>query len=278
MKPDDRREGRSQRDLFATRDDLDLRRERADDLRYEGPLTVGADAEEEEEEDYDSGSGKAFFTAAIVGGIVILLVGAALWFRSGTEELISTEENARLAAAASVAASDPRPLPPAESAPIPATPRAVDPLEEGYRRAPDAAAPTRARGAGTERQAAAAKPPRPAPAEVAMRPAGSAAGSVRELVAAGELEKAARAGEGEVRAAGPWTLQVLFACQPDTVQRAFRAVPSASLSLATADSNGRTCWRLLYGSYADREAAVAAIGSVPDYFRQSGTPRPVETR
>lgn len=278
MKPDDRREGVPQRDLFATREDLDLRRERAEDFRYEGPLGVG-DGEEEEEEEYDSGSGKAFFTAAIVGGIVILLVGAALWFRSGTEEMISAEENARLAAATSAAADAPPAAALPETVLVPATPRSIDPLlEEGYRRVPEGRAAAGPRDAPVERPAAAEKPPRPAPSEAAMRPDPAAVGSVRQLVEAGQLDEAARAGEQEARAAGPWSLQVLYACQPETVQRAFRAVPSRTLSLTSARGEGRACWRLLYGSYPDRESAVAAIGRVPEYFRQSGSPRPVETR
>jgi hypothetical protein len=290
MGSDDRRDGGQQRDLFTTQDGHERRRDRGDELRYEGPLIVGddADAADDEGEGETSGSGKAFFTAAIVGGIVILLVGAALWFRSSTDDMISAEENARLAAATD--ASDaggqpaqsereyvPPPLPPPAAAPE----RATDfrPLPEApadrVERAPQVAEARPAPAAPREPQAAA--PARPAPSEASLRRDTAGGSPVRALVEAGRLDEAAAAGQQSAQAA-PWSLQVLLACDPANVRRAFQSVPSGPLTVVPAEANGRTCWRLLYGSYPDRESAVAGIGSVPDYFRQSGTPRPYETR
>ena len=283
MSSDDRRDDGQQRDLFTTRDGRERRRDRGDELRYEGPLIVGGDddAADDEGEGDTSGSGKAFFTAAIVGGIVILLVGAALWFRSSTDEMISAEENARLAAAtdASEIAGEPAqaerddvppPLPPPAAAPE--HPTDYRPLPEvpadRFESAPQVAEVT---------PPAPVAPPRPAPSDASLRRDGAGGSSVRALVEAGRIDEAATAGQQAVRAA-PWSLQVLLACDPANVRRAFQSVPSGPLTVVPAEANGRACWRLLYGSYLDRDSAVAGIGGVPDYFRQSGTPRPYETR
>ncbi len=280
----DRRDGGSQHDLFTTRDGAQRPHGRGDELRYEGPLIAGDDDDADEAvEDDGAGSGKAFFTAAIVGGIVILLVGAALWFRSSTDEMISAEENARLAAAtdATEAAAEPvqsereyvpPPLPP---------PAAATETPSGYRPVPETPADRLERAP----QVAEIAPPepgpvapaRPAPSEAGLRRESGAASPVRALVEAGRLDEAAAAGQAASRSA-PWSLQVLLACDPANVRRAFQSVPSGPLTVIPAETNGRSCWRLLYGAYPDRESAVAGIGSVPDYFRQSDTPRPFETR
>jgi hypothetical protein len=291
MGSDDRRDGGQQRDLFTARDGHERRRDRGGELRYEGPLIVGdeADAADDEAEDETSGSGKAFFTAAIVGGIVILLVGAALWFRSSTDEMISAEENARLAAAtdASDVAAVPAPseheyVPPPLPAPVAGSEQPTD-----YRSMPKApadrfeSAPQRADAAQLTppepRQPEPAAPARPAPSEASLRRDTAGGSSVRALVEAGRLDEAAAAGQQALRAA-PWSLQVLLACDPANVRRAFQSVPAGPLSLVPAEKDGRACWRLLYGAYPDRDSAVAGIGSVPDYFRQSGKPSPYETR
>ena len=293
MGSDDRRDGGHQRDLFTTRGGQERRRVRGDELRYEGPLIVGDDSEEadDQSEAETSGSGRAFFTAAIVGGIVILLVGAALWFRSSTDEMISAEENARLAAAtdASTIAAEPAqserddvppPLPP------PSTPESAD----VFRPVPEA--PTTRSGSAPHvaeatppslREEPAAPEPvpaaaaRPAPSEASLRRDDGGHPSVRALVEAGRLDEAAMAGQRAARVS-PWSLQVLLACDPANVRRAFENVPSGSLSVVPARVGGRACWRILYGSYPDRAGALAGIDSVPDYFRQSGKPTPYETR
>ncbi len=287
MSSDDRRDGGQQHDLFTTRDGRERQRERGDELRYEGPLIVGGDSAEHGDEDAEEsgGSGKAFFTAAIVGGIVILLVGAALWFRSSTDEMISAEENARLAAAtdSSQAVEEPpavaRETPPAPlPTPVPPAEPPVDyrPLPETPARAPERE-PEVARIVPPAAEAPLPAPARPAPSEASLRREAGTGSPVRSLVESGRIEEAAAAGQQTARAA-PWSLQVLLACDPANVRRAFQSVPSGPLTVVPAESNGRTCWRLLYGSYPDRDSAVAGIGSVPDYFRQSGTPRPIETR
>lgn len=282
MSSDDRRDGGQQRDLFTTRDGHERRRDRGDELRYEGPLIVGDDdAADDEGEGETSGSGKAFFTAAIVGGIVILLVGAALWFRSSTDEMISAEENARLAAAtdASEFAGEPARADREAEPPALPPPGAASEHPTDYRPLPEAPADrveSAPQVAGVTPPAPGA-PSRPAPSEVSLRRATAGDSSIRALVEAGRLDEAATAGQQAMRAA-PWSLQVLLACDPANVRRAFQSVPSGPLAVVPAEASGRSCWRLLYGSYPDRDSAVAGIDSVPDYFRQSGTPRPYETR
>ncbi|MCU0232369.1 MAG: hypothetical protein MUC67_13545 [Acidobacteria bacterium] len=291
MGADDRRDGRQQRDLFTTREGHEGRRERGDDLRYDGPLIGGGDDQDVDDgaTDEGSGSGKAFFTAALVGGIVILLVGAALWFRSSTDEMISAEENARLAAATDATAIGAEPVQAERDEPPPSLPppAATPPEPSDYRPLPErppigsesasTVAESAPPAAGTPRDPEPSVPARPAPAEASLRREGTEGASVRALVEAGRLEDAANVGQ-QAAVAAPWSLQVLLACDPNNVRRAFQGSPSGPLNLVRAEVDGRACWRLLYGAYPDRASAVAGIESVPDYFRQSGTPRPYATR
>ena len=75
---------------------------------------------------------------------------------------------------------------------------------------------------------------------------------------------------------GAYTLQLLAACDPRTLERIGRRVPpGGSLRLVPTRLSGRSCYRVLWGIYPDRERAVAAGAGVPAYFTEPPLPVPV---
>jgi len=67
-----------------------------------------------------------------------------------------------------------------------------------------------------------------------------------------------------------FSVQMLTACAPETVQKAVGAAGSEELIILPVALNGRACYRLCWGVYGDRRAAEAALASIPTYFRQGG--------
>jgi septal ring-binding cell division protein DamX len=98
------------------------------------------------------------------------------------------------------------------------------------------------------------------------------AGDPHALLAQGALPEAARAFAAQIApmARGRFTVQVLVACAPETVQKAVSAVPSQELLVLPVDLKGRACYRLGWGIHDSRPAAEAALRSLPSYFRQGG--------
>jgi hypothetical protein len=90
-------------------------------------------------------------------------------------------------------------------------------------------------------------------------------------VASGDVAAAASRGAALARQGG-WSLQLMLACKPESVKRAFAAVPSNDLFLVPAPKG---CYRLLWGRFDDADAARSATGTVPDHFRDAGKARPV---
>jgi septal ring-binding cell division protein DamX len=86
---------------------------------------------------------------------------------------------------------------------------------------------------------------------------------------------ASRAGDDAselARNRGRWTLQLLVACKTETVQRYLERAPGASsLYLLPVEMNGNPCFRVCWGTYVTREAAVVA--EVPPALR-SGVDQP----
>jgi hypothetical protein len=111
------------------------------------------------------------------------------------------------------------------------------------------------------------------PTPVPPAPAASA-GDARGLLQRGALPEAARAFAAAYAptAQGRFSLQVLTACAPDTVQKAVEAVGVDQLFILPVNFKGRDCYRLCWGVYGDRPSAEAAISQVPGYFRQGGAP------
>ena len=71
-----------------------------------------------------------------------------------------------------------------------------------------------------------------------------------------------------------FTLQVLVACETPTLARMARAVPADELFLLPVQISGRTCYRVGWGTYPSRDAALGAVDHVPAYFTATGD-RPV---
>ena len=68
-----------------------------------------------------------------------------------------------------------------------------------------------------------------------------------------------------------FTLQLMIACQPDTVTRArAQSGDDDSLFVLPYSYKGQSCFRTCWGIYPDKEAARAAIGRLPRVFSEAG--------
>ena len=74
---------------------------------------------------------------------------------------------------------------------------------------------------------------------------------------------------------GAFTLQLLTACQHDTIKEAQRSLPSQELYLVTKKVNGRACFRICLGTFESRESAGRALAGLPAGYRAGGAVRPV---
>ncbi|MEN6526250.1 MAG: hypothetical protein ABFD65_07155 [Candidatus Polarisedimenticolia bacterium] len=101
----------------------------------------------------------------------------------------------------------------------------------------------------------------------------SVGGTARKLVADGKIHDAATLGAIHAQNApsGSYSVQVLYACKPDTIKSAFARVKDNSLFVVPAAK--KNCYRLLWGTYRDRASAEAAFDAVPEYFRNADKPR-----
>jgi septal ring-binding cell division protein DamX len=133
-------------------------------------------------------------------------------------------------------------------------------------------APTPVPATPTPRPPAAATPPAtrattsPAPA--------TATADARSLLGQGSFPQAARAFAASLATGSRsrFSLQLLTACSPETVQKAVGAAGGADhLFILPISLQGRACYRLCWGVYETRPAAEAAVAGVPAYFRQGGT-------
>jgi septal ring-binding cell division protein DamX len=70
---------------------------------------------------------------------------------------------------------------------------------------------------------------------------------------------------------GSFTLQVLMACEPGTLRRMRDQAPTSErLFLSPVQVNGRSCYKVLWGTYPGRAEAEAAVPSVPAFFTSGG--------
>ena len=60
-----------------------------------------------------------------------------------------------------------------------------------------------------------------------------------------------------------YTVQVVVACQIDTVKNAFSNFGDREIFTVPLKLSGRTCYRVCYGVFPSREAAAAAINALP---------------
>jgi hypothetical protein len=69
---------------------------------------------------------------------------------------------------------------------------------------------------------------------------------------------------------GTATIQILLACQGDTVGKAVANAGSPELMVVPVRYQGKDCYRVVWGVYPDTGGASAALATVPDYFRREG--------
>jgi hypothetical protein len=164
----------------------------------------------------------------------------------------------------------PKPGPPgtlARATPAPSmAPTTTLPAAVPATAAPPSAAP---RPAPSAVASAAPPPPTPAP-ERAAAPADL--NTSRALLRQGRLDEAARGFAGNLRKApaSTFSVQLLVACSPETVQKALASVNSPELFIVPVHYQGRDCFRMCWGLYPSGNRALSAARTLPEYFRASG--------
>ena len=251
-------------------------------LNHQGMTSAPTDGHPDVPEAASKRSGRGFHLPRIAGIAIGSIAAAGIigfagwWWMSGSEPPPPTVKPPlkRPAAVAPVAA-----LP----APVPA------PTTQAAVRAPVSTPATSTSPATTAPPIAPAPPAPPiAPKtrEAAPRPAGvpsGASGADRyrnglENFRAGDLDGAAAIWEALLAAEhrGSFTLQLLTACQHDTIKDAQRSLGAQELYLVTKKVNGRVCYRVCIGTFESRESAGRALAGLPGEFRAGGASiRPV---
>jgi hypothetical protein len=112
-------------------------------------------------------------------------------------------------------------------------------------------------------------PPPPAPDDLA---------TARTMLQLRRFDEAAQGFLAHLRQApaGTATIQILLACQADTVGKAVANAGAPELMVVPVRYQGKDCYRVLWGIFSGSGDASAALGGVPDYFRREGArPRAV---
>jgi septal ring-binding cell division protein DamX len=211
-----------------------------------------------------------------VGVLVLLGSGALAWRFLGTSTANPPVK------ASPAAAPSARPTPPAPPA---ATP---DPSTVAASSQPSAE-PTSAVAVPPDLTLATAAPTpaatAPASAPSTSAPKAKATGAAptlaeaRGLLRRGSLNEAARGFASSLRqsAAGGFSIQLLVACSPETVEKALASVADPDLYILPVNYKGRPCYRVCWGLYDSEARAESAIRTVPGYFRGGSTPRVMPT-
>ena len=73
---------------------------------------------------------------------------------------------------------------------------------------------------------------------------------------------------------GGFTINVEVACQTETVAKGLAAAGSSpEYIILPYDLKGRSCFRVIWGHYADRASAEKALKELPAFFKQGATPQ-----
>jgi len=99
-----------------------------------------------------------------------------------------------------------------------------------------------------------------------------------EIFRAGDLDGAAAIWEALLAEEhrGAFTVQLLTACQSDTIREVQRSNPATELYLVTKKVNGRVCYRVCLGAFGSREAANRTLSALSGEYRSAGAAvRPV---
>jgi septal ring-binding cell division protein DamX len=104
------------------------------------------------------------------------------------------------------------------------------------------------------------QPPKPSPKVEAPSPL--------TLAGSGKLQEAASLWKTSLsEEKNKYTLQLILACQPKTVQDLIQALGnSENIKLLPADYQGQSCYRVVYGIYDSPESAAVAIPGLPQSF------------
>ncbi len=270
--------------------------EPTEELRYEGPITFDDD---DLEDDYDEpAGGKVFLTTVIIAACVVIIVAVAIWRSSASHQdetqlvelgapLPADGANTEALAPAEGAGNNPTPPDLADQANTATAGDPSQPLVDDYRAIPDgtpeaeelppAAQSVQTPSPAVSRPDSHTVPPVEVPPQHSERASTDKLADLGRLARSGQIWAAATLGR-EIAPGndGDWTLQVLFACDPANVKRAFNTVRSEELMVYPARSQGRSCYRLCWGTYATRSQAEDARREVPRYFTDSGLPHPLQ--
>ncbi|MGE5127319.1 MAG: DUF4388 domain-containing protein [Betaproteobacteria bacterium] len=223
-----------------------------------------------------AGSSRLPIVVAAVAGIVLATIAAWYFFLRGpVPQKPALEPRPTVSAVLpepTSLATPPAATPQPPAVTTPAVPATASP--QATPAGPMAAAlptpaPTPVRAVPTPRPPAPTAPP-------ATRPAGPAAQSTADahsLLGRGSFPEAAHAFAASLATGsrGRFSLQLLTACSPETIQKALGAAGNGNLFILPVSLQGRSCYRLCWGVYDTRPAAEAAVAGVPAYFRQGGT-------
>ena len=195
------------------------------------------------------------------------LLAAVWWWMSGSEP---PSPPAKPPARQSAPPPPPAPSPaaPAPATPSPEPPRTVQPAASVP--APAAPVPPVPAAAPAPPETVRAQPPRAAQAPAEAR-GGDRYRTAFEVYRAGDLDGAAAIWEAQLaehRTA--FTLQLMTACNSETVRDAQRALSTQQLYLVAMKVNGRSCFRVCIGTYDSREAAGRALAALPSTYRSAG--------
>jgi septal ring-binding cell division protein DamX len=252
---------------------------------HTGPIEMTFDGQVGPRPEVPSAAGRWMALAAVVA-VVVAAAALALYLRRGPAGDALSEPGPASGPSAVVTEPDATPIrpevaanePPPESAPSRQPAPSVEPAPSGETvpsgepeaRKPDTTQEPMAQEPAAQEPVAAA-PAAPTPAD-ALLPG-------QRLLDAGDVQRAATAFATTIAStpADRITLQLLIACDAENVVKARAATrPGGPLFVAPIRIQDRSCWRILWGSYAGRDEARAAAGDLPAYFAAAGVkPVPV---
>jgi hypothetical protein len=272
---------------------------------HEGPIEMTFDGLVRSKERPQAVSTRLFAVTAVIVALVVL---AFFLFAPGSQEESPTIAGIGDHDPAPPAGNEAPPAPPEtpqtrrppatdtpkSAAPATKAPQATPPRTDAAKAAPPpaeqrpeaAVSPPGGQESGSEEKAQAA-PPTIAPASPRQETSAPATSvgqsspfrSTADYAAAlaqldgGQLQGAAQGFQNLVSSERPggFTLQLMIACQPDTVKRArAQSGDEGMLFVLPYTYKGQGCYRTCWGIYPDKQAAHAAIGHLPRAYSEAG--------
>jgi hypothetical protein len=112
----------------------------------------------------------------------------------------------------------------------------------------------------------------PHPAAPPSRPAAAAAAfGEYDAMKAGRLDEAAAGFEARAQAhSAEFSVQLLVACSPQTIDKAIKNDSSPDLFILPATVSGKPCHRMMRGFFKTNEDATRAVSALPGYYIAEG--------